>query len=232
MEIQKKNNIDLSIVIPTFNGSRYMQALYARLNTELHRLGRNYECIFVIDGSRDDTVHILESIGKQDNRIVIAKFDRNYGQHSAIHAGIRISQGEIVVVLNDDMVGCIGELERFINEIDKGKEVIFGWRLSRTNISCVRKMISFFINFFISLLIGIRIHDAGCGFKCFKKKVICEGRSHLELISRLKKYKFRELKIRCSESSESRYNFVKCIKLFFAIITSMFRKDTLKYHLE
>jgi len=224
--------IDLSIIIPSFNGENNLRLLYSRLNIEVPKLRQNYEVIFIDDGSKDGTFNILKTIYQQDIRVKVIKFDKNYGQHSAIHAGIELSKGEILATLNDDMANCIGELDRFLKEIDKGKDVVFGWRHPRTNVSFIRKMISLFINAFLSLLIGVRIHDPGCGLKCFKRKIVNETENHLRLIKKLKNYKFKELKIRYSESSKSRYNLLKFIHLFFIIITNVFYKNRLEYHLD
>lgn len=223
--------VNLSVIIPTFNGEKNLKSLYSRLKIELPKLKQNYEVIFIDDGGRDKSFNILKNIHQQDKRVKVIKFDKNYGQHSAIHAGMKMSRGEILVTLDDDMVNCVAEIHRFVNEIDKGKDIVFGWRYPRTNVSYIRKMISFFINFFISLLIGVRVHDPGCGLKCFRREILNDEENHLELIRKLRKYKFKELKIRCSESSESRYNLLKFIQLFFVIILNVFGKNTLRYHL-
>ena len=143
-----------------------------------------------------------------------------------------MSQGEILVHLDDDMVNYVGEIDRFLSEIYKGKDVVFGWRYPRRNVPYIRIILSVFINFFISLLIRVRIHDAGCGLKCFRRQLVSNGKSHFQLIRQLRQYKFKELKIRFSEYSKSRYGPLKLIQLFFVVVTNILGKNTLRYRLE
>ena len=85
--------LNLSIVIPTHNEEQNISILYKELKQVLEKLKKSYEIIFVDDGSKDNTFNILFDISKKDKRIKIVKLLSNYGQSSAIAAGIQTAQG-------------------------------------------------------------------------------------------------------------------------------------------
>jgi glycosyltransferase involved in cell wall biosynthesis len=78
-----------SVVIPLFNESRNISELYRRIKNVLDGLGKQYEIVIVDDGSTDDSFELLKQIALKDDLVKIVRFDRNYGQHRAITAGVR-----------------------------------------------------------------------------------------------------------------------------------------------
>ena len=78
--------IDISIVIPVFNETSLIDELYSRLKTICEGLGRNYEIIFVDDGSSDGSHEKLRQLKNKDTTLRIVKFTRNFGQQAAVLA--------------------------------------------------------------------------------------------------------------------------------------------------
>lgn len=224
------NTTDISIIIPTLNGSGYVNQLYESLSTQLSLLDYNYEIIFVDDGSEDNTIDRLKDICQKDCRTRVIKLDKNYGQHSAIYAGIRLSCGKKILIMNDDMSNNTINVNKFISEVDNGIDAIFGWRYPRKDSSFIRKIISFSFNLIFCLIIGTKLHDPGCGFMCFKRELLDIGHNHLGLIRQLRRYKFKELKITSSTNTKSRYNLFKLLQLSYVIIINIFVKTKLRFN--
>ena len=74
----------LSIIIPTFNSEEYIQELYGRMNKVLDALPREYELIFVDDGSGDGTVEILKGLHRKEEKVKVVRLRKNFGQHTAL----------------------------------------------------------------------------------------------------------------------------------------------------
>ena len=83
MEKMQGDKIDISVIIPVFNGEENLEELYSRLTELLTRLKKNYEIIFIDDGSIDRTFEILKDFHRSNERIKIIKFFRNFGQFPA-----------------------------------------------------------------------------------------------------------------------------------------------------
>ena len=77
-----------SVVIPVFNEEENLESLYRRLSRVLKALFKDYEIIFVDDGSEDKSLEIMRKFRETDGRIKIIIFSRNFGHQMAITAGI------------------------------------------------------------------------------------------------------------------------------------------------
>src|SRR5512147_1040076 len=88
---QQQKQIDVSVVIPLLNEEENLELLYNHLKAALNDLGKNFEIIFVDDGSKDRTFSILKSLHEQDPRLWIIRFRRNFGQTAAFSAGFHLA---------------------------------------------------------------------------------------------------------------------------------------------
>src|ERR1700683_1225998 len=94
----------LSIVIPVYNEEQVLPTLFERLYPALDKLAITYECIFVNDGSKDRSAALLRQqfqLRPHETRVVL--FHANFGQHSAVMAGLAYSRGEYVVTLDGEL---------------------------------------------------------------------------------------------------------------------------------
>ncbi|MEK6901949.1 MAG: glycosyltransferase, partial [Nanoarchaeota archaeon] len=91
----------LSVVMPVHNEEKNLPFLYQELTQELHNL--DYELIFVDDGSKDNSFVVLSSLAQRDKCIKIIKLLSNYGQSTALAAGIEHAEGENIVTMDSDL---------------------------------------------------------------------------------------------------------------------------------
>jgi undecaprenyl-phosphate 4-deoxy-4-formamido-L-arabinose transferase len=169
----------LSIVIPVFNEAATLPDLHQRLAAALKNLGRTYEIVFVDDGSTDGSASILRALRAQDPAVRVIRFNRNYGQHAAVFAGLERTRGEIVVTLDADLQNPPEEIGRLVERAEAGVDVVGGWRVGRHD-SFLRRMASTLVNRVTSELVGVRMRDYGCMLRAYRRPVVeqivrCEG---------------------------------------------------------
>src|SRR6059036_3278880 len=92
---------EVSVVVTVFDEAGSLEELYHRTTAALE--GRDYELIFVHDGSTDASFEIVERLHAADARVRGVKLKRNFGQHPAMHAGLSRARGAIVVTMDSDL---------------------------------------------------------------------------------------------------------------------------------
>jgi undecaprenyl-phosphate 4-deoxy-4-formamido-L-arabinose transferase len=162
----------ISVVVPVFNESANLSALWGRLRPVLEGIGRPCEVIFVDDGSRDDSLPMLRRIAADEGgRVRVVELARNFGQHSAILAGFRESKGDVVVTLDADLQNPPEEIPKLIAAIDEGNDVVGGWRSERQDHG-YRKFASRLHNRLTSLMVGVPMHDYGCMLRAYRRHIV------------------------------------------------------------
>jgi glycosyltransferase involved in cell wall biosynthesis len=129
----------LSIVIPVFNEERSIPLLKERLNALLKEKDFEYEVIFVDDGSTDKSCEIIKEWVKENHRIILTEFSRNFGHQQAITAGLSESTGDCLVILDADLQDPPEEILKMIEKWNEGYQIVFAERLSRKE-GILRKM--------------------------------------------------------------------------------------------
>lgn len=163
---------DLSIVVPFYNEEENIQPLYEKLATELPKINRSYELIFVNDGSEDGTLERLVRIAENDPAAKVVNLLRNYGQTAAMKAGFDHARGEIIVAMDGDGQNDPADIKRLLELLDEGYDVVSGWRKNRQDRTLSRKVPSVAANWLISRISGVKLHDYGCSLKAYRRSVI------------------------------------------------------------
>lgn len=95
--------LQLSVVVPCFDEAEVIEAFHAALVGVLDRLGDSFEICYVDDGSRDRTRLLLSALAARDPRVHYTAFSRNFGKEAAMLAGLRMSRGAAVVIMDADL---------------------------------------------------------------------------------------------------------------------------------
>jgi dolichol-phosphate mannosyltransferase len=124
--------IELSCVIPFFNESSCIDELYKRLNASINNLKiKNYELIFVNDGSTDDSFLKLRKLSKKDSSVIIVELSKNHGHQLALSAGLSVSNGNRIFILDADLQDPPELLSEMMRALDNGADIAYGKRISR-----------------------------------------------------------------------------------------------------
>lgn len=122
----------LSIVVPCFNESENLARLHARCAAAARScVGEFFELVLVDDGSRDATWQAMCELAASDRHVVAAHLSRNFGHQLALSAGLQLSTGTRVLIIDADLQDPPELLPRMMEAMDQGADVVYGQRISR-----------------------------------------------------------------------------------------------------
>jgi glycosyltransferase involved in cell wall biosynthesis len=171
----------ISVIIPVYNEGKNISSLYEKLVSVLGRIGREYEVIFVDDGSSDDTLTHLRSISQKDGQVRVLVLSRNFGQTAALSAGIDSSRGQIIIPMDGDLQNDPEDIVPLLQKFEEGYDVVSGWRKDRKDALFSRRLPSVIANKVISVLGGVHLHDYGCTMKAYRKDILKNIRLYGEM---------------------------------------------------
>ncbi len=161
----------LSVVIPLYNEEENVHMLHERLKEALDPLKKEYEILFVDDGSTDKTLSILEGIQAKDKSVVVLSLRRNFGQTAAFAAGFDFARGDVIVTMDGDLQNDPADIPKLL-ELIKDNDLVSGWRKKRKDPFFTRRIPSMMANWLISNVTGVKLHDYGCSLKAYRRDVI------------------------------------------------------------
>ena len=161
-------NHKISLVIPIMNEEHNIKPLLIKIRETLRE--ENYQVIFVDDGSTDRTVSNIKKFA--DSRVKTIVFNKNYGQTTAMAAGIKESDGEYIVTLDGDLQNDPTDIPAMIEKLKRDDvDVVAGFRVKRHDNTFFKKIPSKIANILIRKSTGIYLHDYGCTLKVFKSEI-------------------------------------------------------------
>ncbi len=167
-----ENNL-ISIVIPVYNEAESLKELTEKIKDSVIKIKRDYEIIYVNDGSIDNSLSVLKELAQEDKNIKVISFILNFGQTAALTAGIDSAKGDIIITLDSDLENDPKDILDLIKKLNEGYDVVSGWRKSRWKNSWItRKIPSIIANSLISKVTKIKLHDYGCTLKAYRKSTI------------------------------------------------------------
>ena len=142
----------LSIIIPCYNEEQAIPLFYQETMKQeffFREKGVELEFIFVNDGSKDGTVEAVKELHKQDERVHLISFSRNFGKEAAIFAGLEMAKGDYTVLMDADLQDPPSILPEMYNYIEQGYDSVATRRVNRIGEPPIR---SFFARCFYSLM--------------------------------------------------------------------------------
>jgi undecaprenyl-phosphate 4-deoxy-4-formamido-L-arabinose transferase len=217
----------LSIVIPVFNEEAVLPTLFGRLYPALDALSVSYEIVFVNDGSRDKSVALLRQQFSQRPEVTrVVLFHANFGQHSAVMAGLAYARGDYVVTLDADLQNPPEEIGKLLQKLDEGYDYVGTIRQQRQD-SLWRRYFSKLINKIRERITPVRITDQGCMMRGYARSVVTalnqtrEVNTFIPALAALYAMKPIEVDIAHEErfAGRSKYSMYSLIRLNFDLIT-------------
>ena len=224
----------LSLVICVFNEEPNIIPLSEEIKTALKNF--NFEAIFVDDGSTDKTREEILKIN--DERFILVELKRNYGQSSALQAGIDQADGEYVTLIDGDLQNDFADILMMLKMMEEaGWDMVAGVRSNRKDGMFLRKIPSKIANYLIRKSTGIHMKDLGCTLKIFTRETI----KSIHIYGELHRYipalitlegatKITQVDVnhRSRQFGSSKYNLGRTTKVISDLITMLFFKKYLQ----
>ena len=217
----------LSIVIPVYNEESVLPTLFGRLYAALDALGVAYECVFVNDGSRDRSAAILrEQFARRPRETRVVLFHANFGQHSAVMAGLAHARGDYVITLDADLQNPPEEIGRILAKLEEGYDYVGTIRMQRQD-RLWRRAFSRSINRLREWITPVRITDQGCMMRGYARSIVealnqtREVNTFIPALASLYAMRAVEIPIAHEErfAGASKYSMYSLIRLNFDLIT-------------
>jgi polyisoprenyl-phosphate glycosyltransferase len=159
-----------SVILPLMNEEAVLGELYARVKKTMDSLGDSYEIIFVDDGSTDSTGELIGKYGGKDPNILGVRLSKNFGQDNAISAGLSVSEGQNIILLDGDLQDPPEVIPNLIHEKHKGYDVVYGIKTDRKEGIVIKGLTAIFYQFMF-FLSGIRMPRNVGTFSIFTRQV-------------------------------------------------------------
>ncbi|TAJ13802.1 glycosyltransferase [Marinilabiliaceae bacterium JC017] len=219
----------LSVVICVFNEEQNIGPLYDQIRNAL--VGISHEVIFVDDGSSDNTVS--EVLKLKGENILLIRLKKNYGQSSALAAGIDKASGHYITTIDGDLQNDPADIPRMLQlAIKEDWDLVAGIRAKRKDGMFLRKIPSKIANYFIRKTTGVKMKDYGCTLKVFKselaKSLGLYGELHrfIPVLASLEGASITQVNVnhRAREFGRSKYGLGRTFKVVSDLMLMMFFK--------
>jgi glycosyltransferase involved in cell wall biosynthesis len=219
----------VSVVIPVCNEEENLRPLLTRVNSALERQGKDYEVIFIDDGSTDRSHEVLQALAALDERVRIITFRTNLGKSTALAAGFRSARGDVIVTMDADLQDDPEEIPEFLKAIEGGHDLVSGWRKTRRD-SRPKIVLSRVYNWVTRMVTGVPLHDFNCGFKAYRRDLLTPLRVYGELhryipvLAAWRGYRITELMVRHHprRAGRSKYGTARILHGFLDLLTIVF----------
>lgn len=225
---------ELSLVVCVYNEEQNIRPMAEQVQAALK--GFNYEVLFVDDGSTDRTREEIRAIN--DDHFLLVELKRNYGQSSALQAGIDVAQGEYVALIDGDLQNDPADIPMMLKMLKEGDwDMVAGVRANRKDGAFLRKIPSKIANYIIRESTGTQMRDLGCTLKVFTNEAIKSihiyGELHrfipvllaFEGSTRLTQV---DVNHRAREFGRSKYNLSRTTRVFSDLVLMLFLRKYLQ----
>jgi len=162
----------VSFVVPILNEKENIEILCRSISEAMDPTSLPYEIILVNDGSNDGTWSEIERISKENKKLVGIDLITNYGQSSALSAGIDQAEGELIVLMDGDLQNDPADVPMMIRTLKEHDcDVVSGERVKRKDSAITRRVPSRIANFFIRMITGVKLRDYGCALRVFRSDI-------------------------------------------------------------
>ena len=161
----------ISIVSPVYRAEKILPVLVSEINLVMERIGEDYEIILVDDRSPDNSWEVMKVLSSQNSKIKSIRLSRNFGQHSAIFAGLTKTKGDWVVVMDCDMQDQPKEIAKLYKKALEGYDIVLGQRENRKD-KFLKKLTSKLFYKVFNYLSGANFDNNVANFGIYHQKTI------------------------------------------------------------
>ena len=140
----------ISIIVPCYNEEEALPLFYKEINKVSETMDEEFEFIFVNDGSKDKTLEVIKNLSALDKRCKYINFSRNFGKESAMYAGLELSTGNYITLMDADLQDPPSLLPKMLKLIkEEGYDSVGTRRVTRKGEPPIR---SFFARMFYKII--------------------------------------------------------------------------------
>ena len=162
---------DISIVVPVYGSDGTLRPLYERVVAAVNRIPASFELIFIDDGGPGNPWEIINKMAENDSRVKGIKLSRNFGQHSAIMAGIDVTRGSWLVIMDCDLQDRPEEIPRLWAKAQEGHDIVVGRRVARQD-EFLKRFFSKTFHWVLRNMTHQRSDAAQSNFGIYSRKVV------------------------------------------------------------
>jgi len=162
----------ISIVIPIYNEAPNVTPLYKAVTSIIKKLPHQFELIFVNDGSSDNTSELIQRVAKKDKKVRVVELARNFGKEIAVTAGIHTARGDAAVIMDADLQHPPELLPKFVEEWEKGADVVVGVKKYSDKESWFKRFSSNSFYAILGKVSSAKITPHASDFRLISRKVI------------------------------------------------------------
>jgi dolichol-phosphate mannosyltransferase len=159
----------ISIIIPVYNEAENIRLVSEEIGIHVKK---NYEIIFVDDGSTDGTFNAIEEQSIRDHRVKCISFSRNFGHQNALMAGMQNAGGDQVVIMDGDLQHPPALIGKMLDRLDEGFDLVITKRNGTHQAGWFKKITAALFYRFMNLVSETRIEPNVADFKAFNQKVL------------------------------------------------------------
>lgn len=163
----------IAIIISCYNEEKNVEKIYDRIIEELYKSKKikDYQMYFINDVSKDNTKNNINKLVKKDKKVTLIDFKKRTGKSVGLQVGFNQIPKDIdlVFMMDADLQDDPKEIDRFIEKIESGYDLVSGYKKKRLD-NLEKRTASKVYNKILNLIFKMNLHDHNCGFKCFKRK--------------------------------------------------------------
>ncbi|AYA38096.1 glycosyltransferase [Hymenobacter oligotrophus] len=164
--------MDLSVIIPIYNEEANIPTLYQRLRGVIDPMQLQCEYIFINDGSRDRSLALIHELAAQHADVRYINFSRNFGHQIAVTAGLDLSQGEAVVIIDADLQDPPELIPELYQRMREGYEVVYAKRRRRQGESAMKLFTAKMFYRILANITNVSIPVDTGDFRIISRKVV------------------------------------------------------------
>ncbi|MFH1540236.1 MAG: glycosyltransferase family 2 protein [Elusimicrobiota bacterium] len=220
------NNPKISIISPVYGASTLLEELVNQIQVSVSQITDEFEIILVEDSSPDNSWDIIKSLSARNGRVKGIKLSRNFGQQSALNAGLDYASGDWIVTLDCDLQDNPRYIPQLYQKGLEGYDIVFACRQNRKD-SWIKKTCSKLFYNFLGYLSETDQDSRIANYVLYKKNVIDAMKQlgdycrYYPMINRWVGFNVFKLEIEHSERKDnikSSYSINKKLKLAYETI--------------
>lgn len=163
---------EISIIVPVYNEESNIRQLFDAVTTVVQPLNREFEIIYIDDGSRDKSFELVKTLSLKDKQVKGISLSRNFGHQIALTAGMQYARGQIIITMDADLQHPPEVIPLLLEEHSMGYDIVNTCRIDSEKTGYFKKITSRFFYRFINLLADVSIPESSSDFRLMSRKAL------------------------------------------------------------